>query len=222
MQQVIQINLAGRLIPIEEDACSVLKEYISSLKRQFTGEEGKEIIEDIENRIAELFTIRLQSGAVAIDKADVVKVKETLGSASELKDEDAATGSSSSSGPKHTGYTHTTYQQPPQRRLLRNPFDKMVGGVCSGMAIYFDIDPVIIRLIMAVLFFSLGIGLFAYIIAWIIIPAARTQEELYNMHGGNPVTFQDMSSSFHDDLEDLKRRGEQMSRDLKDFFSKKK
>ncbi len=218
MQQVIQINLAGRLIPIEEDACAVLKEYINSLKRQFTGEEGKEIIEDIENRIAELFAIRMSNGAVAIDKADVSKVKETLGAANELEEEGAA----EPTGPKHTSYNYQTNYQPSQRRLLRNPFDKMIGGVCSGMAVYFDIDPVIIRLIMAVLFFSLGIGLFAYLIAWAIIPAAKTYEELYNMHGGNPVSFHDISNSFGEDLQDLKKRGERMSNDLKDFFSKKK
>src|SRR5205809_7956962 len=86
MQRIIQINIAGRVQPIEEDAYLLLKEYINTLERQFKDDEGREIIEDIENRIAELFAIRLQSGSPAIDRADVQKVIDTLGSASDLHD----------------------------------------------------------------------------------------------------------------------------------------
>jgi phage shock protein C len=219
MQRIIQINIAGRLVPIEEDAYTLLHDYIGSLRRQFTGEEGKEIIEDIENRISELFAIRLQSGAPAIDRADVQKVKDTLGSASDLKNE---SGSTAYTGQGSTQYAQAGQYRPRQARLLRNPYDKMVGGVCSGLAQYFDIDPVIIRLIMAVLFFSFGIGLLAYLIAWAIIPAAKSQEELLNMTGGAPVTFHDISRNVGEELNDLKKRGEQMSRDLTGYFSKKR
>jgi phage shock protein C len=87
MQRIIQITIASRLIPIEEDAYLILRDYISSLERHFSGEDGKEeIIQDIELRIAELFNIRLQSGAHAIDKSDVVKLIDTLGPASALND----------------------------------------------------------------------------------------------------------------------------------------
>src|SRR5277367_5335594 len=86
MQRIIQINIAGRVLPIEEDAYIILKEYITSLQRQFSGSDGKEIIEDIENRIAELFSIRLQGGSAAIDRADVQKVIDTLGAAADLHD----------------------------------------------------------------------------------------------------------------------------------------
>ncbi len=92
MQRIIQINIAGRVLPIEEDAYILLKEYITSLERQFAGDDGKEIIEDIENRIAELFGIRLQGGSPAIDRADVQKVIDTLGAASDIQD--AGAGSS--------------------------------------------------------------------------------------------------------------------------------
>jgi len=150
MQRIIQINIAGRIIPIEEDAYQLLKNYVASLSKQFAKEEGKdEIIQDIESRIAELFHIRLQTGAPAIDKADVQKVMETLGAPSELNE------------PTGAGFTKTTYlpavygeQQEQQqkgnrqqydytqpRRLYRNTYDKILGGVCSGVANYFDIDP---------------------------------------------------------------------------------
>lgn len=221
MQRIIQINIAGSVLPIEEDAYVLLRDYIKSLERQFTGDEGREIIDDIENRIAELFSIRLAGGAPAIDRSDVQKVIETLGSASDLKD---ASGQTTGSSYRQYSYAggNGWRSNPYRNRLLRDPYDKVLGGVCSGISHYFDIDPVIVRLIMVVLFLTFGIGFFTYIIAWAIIPAARSREELFNMNNGNPVTFHDITRNMSAELEDLKHRGEQMSRELKDFFSKKK
>lgn len=220
MQRIIQINIAGSYVPIEEDACNTLDNYINSLKRHFTGEEGREIIEDIESRIAELFSTRLQAGAQAIDLADVQKVIETLGTAKDLgadtNYQQAYGGAQQSAyGP---GYSYRTAR----RRLMRNPFDKIIGGVCSGISVYFDVDPVIVRVIMAVLFLTFGIGLVTYIIAWAVIPAARSERELYEAAGMPPVTFHDITSNVGMELQDLKRRGERMSSDLADFFRKKK
>jgi phage shock protein C len=226
MQRIVQINIAGRLVPIEEDAYLVLKEYLNSLERQFTGDDGKEIIEDIENRIAELFATRLQYGTPAIDRADAQKVIDTLGAASDLHDGPKAAGQQSTGQQQSTGnagqqqfngnpypYTHD--------RLLRDPYDKVFGGVCSGIAHYFDIDPIIIRLLMLLFLFT-GFGIIIYLVAWAIIPAAKSREELYNMNNGSPITFHDITRNVGNELQDLKKRGERMSQDLKDFFSKKK
>ena len=225
MQRILQINIAGRVLPIEEDAYTILKEYVTTLERQFNGDDGREIIEDIENRIAELFSIRLQGSSPAIDRNDVQKVIDTLGTASDLHDGPAAS-SSQGSQQSGAGTGSQTFQGSPYRRtgdrLYRDPYDKVIGGVCSGLAHYFDIDPVIIRLVMVVLFLSAGIGFLAYIIAWMVIPVARSREELYNMNSVNPVTFHDISRNVELELQDLKKRGEQMSRELKEFFSKKK
>jgi phage shock protein PspC (stress-responsive transcriptional regulator) len=230
MQRIIQINIAGRVIPIEEDAYLALKEYINSLERLFANEEGREeILQDIENRIAELFGIRLQGGAPAIDKTDVQKVTETLGDASELHDGASSSKSSSGSYSANAG-AQNNYQQYQQwqqyqnkkKRLYRNPYDKVVGGVCSGIAAYFDVDPAVVRIIFALMIFGVGIGFLAYIIAWIVVPVARTPEELHNMSGGEPMDFHTMSKNMGEELQDLKKRAEQMSKELKDFFSKKK
>jgi phage shock protein C len=223
MQRIIQINIASRIIPIEEDAYNILKDYLNTLERQFTGDEGYEIVQDIENRIAELFLTRLQTGSPAIDRSDVQKVMDTLGAPGDLNEFGSATNSSYTSG----NYNNTQRQQTQQQqgytydRLLRNPYDKIIGGVCSGVANYFDVDPVIIRIVMVALFFTFGVGFLAYIIAWIVIPAARTPQELRYM-SGNPMTFHDITRNVQAEMTDLKKRGEQMSRELKDFFSKKK
>jgi len=221
MQRLVQINIAGRIIPIEEDAYLLIKEYLAALERQFAGEQGKdEIIQDIEDRISELFNIRLQTGSPAIDRSDVQKVIDTLGPASELHDGTANKGKTA----QGTG-TQQSWQgqyQYVRQRLYRNPYDKVLGGVCSGIANYFDIDPVILRLIFAVLFLTFGIGFLAYIIAWIVIPMAKTPEELKYMSGGQHMTFDDIKRNMDVEMRDLKARGEQMSRELKEFFSKKK
>lgn len=220
MQRIIQINIAQRVIPIEEDAYMILRDYISSLERQFSNEEGREeIIQDIEYRIAELFGIRLSGGAPAIDRADVKKVMETLGHASDLG------GNPVQNLPVRYEKQQQQYngQDPNQkRRLYRNPYEKILGGVCGGIASYFDIDPVIVRLIVAVCVLVGGVGLLAYIIAWIAIPLARTPQQLSYMQGGEPMNFHDIARNMSDELQDLKKRGEEMSKELKEFFSKKK
>lgn len=225
MQRIIQINIAGRVIPIEEDAYLILKDYINSLERHFAGEEGQEeIVQDIELRIAELFEIRLKAGTPAIDKSDILKLIETLGPASALNDGRDAKGNPASHFPGPYTGPKTQYGQnyTGSRRIYRNPNDKIIGGVCSGLANYFDIDPVIVRLVFAIMFLTAGIGLLAYIIAWIVIPVARTPEDMAYMTGGDPMDFHTMTRNVADEMKDLKRRGEQMSRELKDFFSKKK
>lgn len=223
MQRIIQITLGGRVIPIEEAAYTELNNYITSLETQFAGEQGRdEIILDIEARIAELFASKLDAGAQAIVRADVQKVIETLGYAHELNDS-ADTTSTGNTG--HTGNTYQAYPPPYQaatRRLYRNPNDKMLGGVCSGIASYFDIDTVLVRLAFAIMFFTVGVGLLAYILAWIIIPLARTPEEMYYMKGGQPMDFNTMKKNMGVELQDLKKKGEEMSKELKDFFSNKK
>jgi len=227
MQRIIQINIAGRVIPIEEDAYQILKDYLNALERLFAGEEGNdEIIQDIEYRIAELFGIRLQSGVPAIDRNDVQKVIDTLGPAHELND-NAGTGNKSRNLP--VPYVKPTNKQQQERRydqgyrrIYRDPDDKWLGGVCSGFAHYFDIDPIIVRLIFAAMLLLAGVGLIAYIIAWIVIPKARSLEDHNRMNYGAPMDMDSITHNMREELQDLKQRGEQMSRELRDFFSKKK
>lgn len=219
MQRIIQITISGRVIPIEEMAYGLLDDYISSLERQFDREESKdEIIGDIENRIAELFMMKIETGGQVIDRADVQKVIDTLGNASELNENAQSTDSKPYTRPHR-------YQPPPYeqtRRLYRNPNDKILGGVCSGVANYFEIDPVIVRLVFAILFLTAGIGLLAYILAWIIIPVAKTPQDMYYMTGAHPMDFETIKKNMGEELQDLKKKGEEMSRDLRDFFSNKK
>lgn len=220
MQRIIQITMGGRVIPIEELAYARLNDYITLLEKQFAGEAGRdEIILDIESRMAELFAIKLENGGQAIDLADVQKVIATLGNPSELNDTD---GTNNTGNTQQGNYQYVPPYEMHTRRLYRNPNDKMLGGVCSGIADYFGIDTVLVRLVFAIMFLTAGIGLLAYILAWIIIPVARTPQEMQYMKGAPPMDFQTMKKNMGEELQDLKKKGEEMSQELKDFFRNKK
>ncbi len=170
MKKIININLSGRAIPIEDSAYELLKEYVDSLTTYFEREEGgDEIVSDLENRIAELFQEKLKKGNHCITDLDVEKMISTMGRPEELEEE-------TSTEPQQKQFDETTEEQShgqstsDAKRLTRNENDKLVGGVCSGMANYFGIDPVIIRVIAFILILFYGLGLMAYIILWIVLP----------------------------------------------------
>ncbi len=175
MKQVININFQGRVVPIETTTFEILKNYTESLNRHFFNEEGKdEIINDIESRIGELFQERIQKGATCITDDDINAIINSIGRPEDFEpidDTQSAKTASSSYQQQSTG-SGTAMGQ---RRLFRNENDKVLGGVCSGLANYFNIDVVITRIIFVVLLFS-GIGFLTYIIMWIAVPSSATTQ----------------------------------------------
>ena len=189
MKKVININFQGRVIPIEETAYESLKQYIDSLRRFFANEDGRdEIINDIEGRIAELFSERLKKGTVCITDEDVNAVIAGMGRPEELEaaeaelntvNEGARNGNSerkSGSNEQTWGQnTGTNYQYTGSGRLYRNVDDKIIGGVASGLANYFKIDPIFMRILFVVLF---GALFWVYILLWIIVPSKSMQTNI--------------------------------------------
>lgn len=178
MKQVININFHGRVVPIEVSAFDVLKEYTASLNRFFANEDGKEeIINDIESRIGELFQERLKSGATCITDEDVNAIIRSMG-----RPEDFDTVESSateSTGTQQQAQADTSSEPGvtvKTRRLYRDENDKVFGGVCSGLANYFGIDKVVVRIIFIILAVSFGFGLIPYLILWIAVPSSATKE----------------------------------------------
>ena len=189
MKQVININFQGRVVPIEVTAFDLLKQYTESLNRHFANEEGKdEIINDIENRIGELFQERLKSGATCITDDDVNAIIKSMGRPEDFEPvEDAGntyTAGSSQQSTDNTGAGYTDFKSTGPKRLYRNENDKVIGGVCSGLANYFGIDVVLVRIIFLVLLIF-GFGFLAYIILWVAVPSTAstvigsTKKKLY-------------------------------------------
>ena len=175
MKQVININFQGRVVPIEVSAYDILKAYIESLSRHFSQEDGKdEIINDIENRIGELFQERIKAGAICITDEDVNAIIKSIGRPEDFDDTDASTTTGSTEAGDQKSQQESTYNASGKRRLFRDENHKLVGGVCSGIANYFDIDIVIVRIVFLILLFSFGVGFIPYIILWIAVPSSAT------------------------------------------------
>ena len=174
MNKVININFQGRVIPIEEPAYDELKKYIDSLRSYFANEDGKEeIVNDIENRIAELFSEKLKTGQSFISEAHVAAIIASMGRPEQFDELafDEQTNDSTSSTKKEQPQQYQ-YDPSPRGSLFRNANDKMLGGVCSGIGAYLKIDTTLVRVLFAILAFgAFGTGLVLYIILWAILPS---------------------------------------------------
>ena len=177
MKQVININFQGRVVPIEVTAFELLKNYTESLNRHFANEEGKEeIINDIESRIGELFQEKITKGATCITDDDVNAIIKNMGRPEEFEAmDDTQFQSSASSANQEQTSNNSNASSTGHKRLFRDENDKVLGGVCSGLANYFNIDVVIARIIFVVLLFS-GVGFLTYIIMWIAVPSSATTQ----------------------------------------------
>ncbi len=179
MKQVININFQGRIVPIEVTAYEILKSYIESLSRHFNAEEGKdEIINDIENRIGELFQERIKAGATCIIDDDVNAIIKSIGRPEDFDDSEPSSATNTQNSQQNTynnNQNQSTYATTSgKKRLFRDENHKLIGGVCSGIANYFDVDIAIVRIVFAILFFTFGIGFIPYIILWIAVPSSAT------------------------------------------------
>lgn len=175
MKKTININFQGQLITIEETAYELLNQYIESLKEYFSREaEGNEIVNDIETRIAELFGNRLKHGISCITDDDVTAIIDTIGRVEDFDEldsvgefEDDATIPPPFPKEEVGAATPPPIGGQEAKRLFRKSNDKILGGVCSGLAHYLKIDPVFVRLgfvFLSSLFF------WVYIIMWIVLP----------------------------------------------------
>ncbi len=176
MKKVININFQGRVIPIEEYAYDMLKQYVESLRKFFAEEEGRdEIINDIEGRIAELFGESLKKGSTCITEDDVNTIIASMGRPEDFEGEEGKVQSQlggENTGEKNSsGSDYSFKSEQPRGRLFRDENEKILGGVCGGLANYLRIDPTIVRLVFALISFGAGTGILLYILLWVILPS---------------------------------------------------
>src|SRR6476620_3765 len=174
MKKIININLSGRVIPIEDSAYEKLQAYIESLRRYFIHEEGRdEIINDIESRIAELMNEKIRKGASSITDADLDEIIASMGRPEDFQAaEEAETISTGSQAYQGRSTGEEPYTTRKRNRLYRDSSDKILGGVCAGLANYMNVDPAIVRILFAIVTFGgFGFGFLAYLLLWIILPS---------------------------------------------------
>ena len=199
MKKNITINLCGRLFQIDEDAYEMLQEYIESLRSSFGKQEGcDEIVNDIEARIAELFAELNQQGIEAITIDHVKDIITRIGKPEELTDNEG-TDNGRKDGHKYESFRSAAQDicdnvraRTAGKKLYRNPNDKMVAGVLSGLAAYTNSDAVWWRLLTVLLVLFYGVGIIAYIVMAIVVPEAKTPEQLLQMEG-KEVTPQNLA-----------------------------
>lgn len=216
MNKTIIININGIVFHIEEDAYEILKNYMTDVKRHFSNSaDSLEITTDIENRIAEMFAELLEKDhKQVIVEQDVTLIVEQMGSVADF--ENAENDSKMADQP----YSYTTEG----RRLFRDPDDHLIAGVCSGIANYFDIDPVWIRLAFAIFTPIGGTGFLLYIILWIVVPKAASRADRMAMKGekqnlkGFKKNFEDELSSLHNNLSNFGHEARPFVYKARDFF----
>ncbi|MEO8887021.1 MAG: PspC domain-containing protein [Mucilaginibacter sp.] len=218
MNKTIIININGFIFHIEEDAYEILKNYMTDVKRHFLNSaDSLEITTDIENRIAEMFTeiLAAQNKQVIVDQ-DVNMVIQQMGSVEDFE--------SSEDEPKSTTYDSYDHNNINKRKLFRDSEDHLLGGVCSGLANYFDAQAIWIRLAFALAFAFFGTGLILYIILWIVIPKAVTRADRMAMKGeklnlqGFKNNLEEEMSTVRGHLNDLHKEAQPMVYKVRDFF----
>ncbi|GJM30508.1 MAG: hypothetical protein DHS20C17_31430 [Cyclobacteriaceae bacterium] len=183
MKKNISINISGIIFHIEEDGYETLRNYLDSINHYFSSyDDSKEIISDIENRIAEIFLSKLTDGKQVINAEDVESLITTMGSIQDFEAIEEPAEQQQRERQQHTG----TSASSGQKKLFRDNKRKVLGGVASGLANYFSIDPLWIRLILVIGVLGLdvflwgaasGFFLIGYIIFWIVVPGSDDLEE---------------------------------------------
>ncbi len=192
MKKMVSINLSGMLFHINEDAYQILHNYLERLREKLPQAEREDILQEVESRIAELFSGMITPTNQVIQTPQVKEVIQILGEPEDFKqtrEENHKT--------EETTMSHN-------KRLYRDPDNRVLGGVCGGLGAYFNLDPILFRLLFLVIFLLFGTGLIIYLILWLITPEAITMAQKMEMKG-DAFTFDDFKQKARNEYEDMKK-----------------
>lgn len=179
MNEVKEIHLGRQPFTISVDAHKALQEYLHAIEEQ--AGKGSDVVKEVELRMAELLHERGITGEKVVLAEDVTFLKEQLGTPADFKDDE-----------------HTPKHEPAggngPKRLYRDTEHGMIAGVSSGLAAYFNVDPILFRLLFVVLVFSGGAGVLLYALLWLLVPEATTPSEKLQMRG-KAVTIENIKES---------------------------
>lgn len=168
MKITVNVNLGGVLYVMDEDASALLKSYLTDISDRIADPvERKDVVADVEVRITEIFKDMGITGNMRVVNIEHVRNAISIIGSPEIF------GNGRCSGKEYAKYV--PYSD--RRKLMRDPRDRVIGGVCSGLGLYLTIDTVFIRLIVVLLTLLGGMSILFYIIAWIIIPLPRTEDD---------------------------------------------
>jgi phage shock protein PspC (stress-responsive transcriptional regulator) len=176
MNKTLTVNIGGMVFHIEEHAYEKMRRYLDAIKGYFTTSDGRdEIIQDVESRIAEMFAERIKDSKQVIIEEDVEHVISVMGRPEQFAGDDAGAEKG------ETTYAANISEKRNYRKVYRDPDDKVVSGVCSGLAHRLGIDPIWMRII-AIVTFTFG-SFVVYLILAMILDYAKTTAQKLEMHG---------------------------------------
>ena len=210
MKKTISINLGGQGFVIEEDSYNKLQAYLEELKRHCgAGADTAEVISDIESGMAEKLKGTLSAYKTIINDEDVESLIKVMGTSEDF-DREIGSGVNSTD---NSNDKENKKEASVSRKLYRDPDNYILGGVASGLAAYFNIDPLIFRLLFFVSVFAGGFGFVLYILLWLIVPEAKTASQKLEMRGEAPTlaAFESLARRGNDIKENFKKRWQESS-----------
>jgi phage shock protein PspC (stress-responsive transcriptional regulator) len=192
MKKTVNVNLAGTFFHIDEDAFGKLTRYLDAIKRSLSDPQGSdEIIRDIEARISELFSEKMESSSQVISLKELDEVIAVMGQPEDyMVDEEIFEDSSSNSTRRSSSSSSSS------KKLFRDVDDKFVAGVSAGIGHYLGIDVIWIRLTWVILvLIGFGSPLLVYLLLWILVPAAESTADKLRMTG-EPINISNIEKKF--------------------------
>lgn len=200
MKKTISITLGGQLYAIEEDGYTVLETYLTGLKQHFAGDESvNELLSDIEMSLGEKFSQKIGPHQGAVTLENVSEAIALMGNVEEIAND-------TDGRKKDTGTAPTGPEPHTPKRLYRNEDDTIIAGVCSGLAAYTGVDPVLIRILFVILTLANGLGVFAYMILWVAVPPAKTSAQKLQMRG-KPANLSELQELVKEKAETIQKEG---------------
>lgn len=160
MKQAFNVNIGGRAYNIDEDAYELLDKYLNDISSRLA-DADMDSMDDIESRIVDIFDEKISSQMQVINIDMVRRVMAVIGRPEMF-------------GGQKRGFSYqqTDYPHEP-RKLYRSTTNKVIAGICGGLGEYFNVDPNVLRVIAAILFFiTFSTCSVVYIILWIVLPKA--------------------------------------------------
>lgn len=215
MKKTVSVNIKGINFLIEEDAYELLQDYLDRLTNALKNESGsKEIIEDIELRIAELCSQKLTEFKKVVELEDIQDILNTLGDPSMYLDDEFEASSDEIPYEKSSNRSN-------ERRLFRDMDNAVIGGVCQGIANFMNIDVVVIRAIFVVILLFAGFGFPLYVILWIIVPKTKSTIDRLRMKG-RPITVESVREEVENAAERIKDKSSSFASNIRDNDNNKR
>ncbi len=194
MKKTLTINLNNIVFHIDDDAYDMLQSYLADVEKHLSDDEKKEVMADIEARIAEIFSDSLKRNKTVINLEDVEEIINVLGKPNQFSsdEEDDANPKTNTQQSAGNGERRSS-----SRRFYRDPENAVLGGIASGIAAYFSWDVTWVRIgIILLSLLSIGHGILIYFIVWLIAPKAVTVAQRLEMQGED-VTVENIKSEIN-------------------------